>query len=143
VNPDLMALTSTQIAPPFPEAAMFDGDDEHFDPIEAPLYDAFRKYIMNQLRNLEGLGCQHIDGGVAIYQQGVFFAIVEGGKLFFKTDDHTAKPYLVRDMESFRPGEGLELLTYHRVPDDVIADDKRLVRWARRSLLVANRQQDQ
>lgn len=111
--------------------------------VAMPVGHAFREYVMSQLRHVEGLGCQQMFGGVAIYQHGVPFAILNEGRLYFKTDKHTAAEFQSRKMATYRSDDDTELASFYRVPNDVLREPERLAEWAEAALLVANRQLDQ
>lgn len=106
-------------------------------------HEEFRSFVLDQLKEVEGLACQLMYGGVAIYQHGVPFAIVREGRLFFKTDSHTVSEFTEKGMQEFHPSDEEALNTYYEVPSDVLDAPEELVKWARRALIVANRQLDQ
>lgn len=73
-------------------------------------------------------------GGHGLYQGNVFFGIVYGGRVYFKTDKKTAAKYERCGMSPFRPRPGQGLKRYYEVPVDVIEDDNELVAWAREAI---------
>ncbi len=102
--------------------------------------DSFRAFIQDQLHDLDSLRFLKMFGGYGIYQGDVFFAIVSGGKLYFKTDDTTRKKYVEYGAAPFTYGtrEGpKQLKNYYEVPVDVLEDDEQLATWARLAVQVA------
>jgi DNA transformation protein len=96
--------------------------------------DSFVDFVEDQLRNLPDVRSRAMFGGHGLYQGNVFFGIVHKGRLYFKTNPDTAKPYVERGMKPFRPGPRQSLKRYYEVPVDVIEDDGKLVSWARAAI---------
>ncbi len=102
--------------------------------------DSFMAFIQDQLHDLDGIHFLKMFGGFGIYQGDVFFAIVSGGKLYFKTDETSRQKYLEYGAAPFTYGtrDGQKKLkNYYEVPVDVLEDDEQLVTWARRAVEVA------
>lgn len=102
--------------------------------------DSFKAFVQDQLHDLEGMHFLKMFGGYGIYQGDLFFAIISGGKLYFKTDETTRKKYLEYATTPFTYGtrEGVKKLkNYYEVPVDVLEDDEQLVTWARLAVEVA------
>ncbi|HKA34865.1 MAG TPA: TfoX/Sxy family protein, partial [Candidatus Binatia bacterium] len=52
--------------------------------------DSFADFIVDQLRDLPDIDCRAMFGAHGIYQDEVFFGIVAGGRLYFKTNAYSA-----------------------------------------------------
>lgn len=78
-------------------------------------------------------------GGIGIYSDALFFALIDDDVLFFKVDDANRDDYVSRGMKAFMPFPGQPSLGYFQVPADVIEEAEELTRWARRSVEVAQR----
>jgi DNA transformation protein len=76
-------------------------------------------------------------GGVGIYSDGVFFAVLDNDTLFFKVDDHLARRYREMGMPPFAPIPGAKPMSYYQVPPAVLEDPSELVRWANESIAAA------
>jgi len=63
-----------------------------------------------------------------------FFAIVDGGRLYFRTSDATRPDYEDRGMQAFAPTPKQVLKNYFEVPVDVLEDDSLLCDWARKAV---------
>src|SRR6185503_21375363 len=74
-------------------------------------------------------------GGIGIYSDGVFFAVIDNDTLFFKVDDALAKRYRDKGMPPFAPIPGAKpMMGYYQVPPDVLEDGAALGKWARDSI---------
>ena len=101
--------------------------------------DSFRDFVLDQLAGLEARS-RAMFGGHGFYCGEVFFGIVYGGTLLFKTDADTARAYQERGMKPFQPGppgSDTTMSRYYEVPLDVLEDRTALLRWARASVAAA------
>ena len=103
--------------------------------------DGYRTYIIEQLAALPALSTRRMFGGIGIYSDALFFALIDDDVLFFKVDDANRDDYVSRGMKAFMPFPGQPSLGYFQVPADVIEEAEELTRWARRSVEVAQRKQ--
>jgi DNA transformation protein and related proteins len=101
----------------------------------------YRTYIVEQLAALPALSTRRMFGGIGIYSDACFFALIDDDVLFFKVDDSNRDDYVSRGMKAFMPFPGQPSLGYFQVPPDVIEEAEELARWARRSVEVARRKQ--
>jgi len=92
--------------------------------------NSFVAYVLDQLREIEGLGCRAMFGGHGLYRSATFFGIVSEGRLYLKTDRATVGEYMRRGMRPFRPNDRQLLKTYYEVPADVLEDRSLLAAWA-------------
>ena len=76
-------------------------------------------------------------GGVGIYAQGLFFALVAEDRLYFKVDDATRPDFERFGMEPFRPFGEDSAMGYYEVPADVVEDAAQLAPWMRKAIGVA------
>jgi DNA transformation protein len=99
--------------------------------------ESFKDYVLDQLRELEGLECRRMFGGHGFYCRGRFFAIIYHGRLYFKTSAPSRARYEERGMDQFRPRPSQGLTRYYEVPPDVIEDSRELTAWAREAVAAA------
>ena len=99
--------------------------------------DGYRIYIIDQLAALPALSTRRMFGGIGIYSDALFFALIDDDVLFFKVDDSNRDDYVSRGMKAFMPFPGQPSLGYFQVPPDVIEEAEELARWARRAVEVA------
>ena len=102
---------------------------------------SFRTFILEQLgRSVRGIRARNMFGGVGIYGEELFFALIDDDTLYFKVDDSNLADFEARGMGPFQPyGEGGETMGYYRVPDDLLEDVEVLGQWAEKAILVARR----
>jgi DNA transformation protein len=79
-------------------------------------------------------------GGVGVYSDGFFFALMDDDTLYLKVDDSNRTDFEARGLGPFRPfGEGGETMQYYPVPEDVLEVPEALRPWADKALDVARR----
>ena len=101
--------------------------------------DSFKGYVLDQLSALPEVRARAMFGAHGLYQAAHFFAILDEGRLFFKTDPESQADYLARGMEPFTyESHGqLRTMSYHEVPPEILEQPLELVLWARRAIAVA------
>ena len=73
-------------------------------------------------------------GGAGLYLDGVIFAIIVDGALYFKVDDENRPEYEAAGSGPFVPfPDKPYAMSYYRVPPKVMADGGALNEWARRA----------
>jgi DNA transformation protein len=95
--------------------------------------NSFVTFVQDQLHEL-GVSPRRMFGGYGLYHRGVFFGIVSGDQLYFKTNEQNRPDYLESGMSPFQPSEKQTLSSYYEVPADVIEDGEQLVEWARKAV---------
>lgn len=96
--------------------------------------DGFLQFVLDQLSGLRGVRSRRMFGAYGLYQKEDFFAIVDGGKLYFRTDDATRPDFERRGMRPFAPTPTQVLKNYLEVPVDILEDDSRLCEWAEKAV---------
>jgi DNA transformation protein and related proteins len=96
--------------------------------------DAFKDFVLDQLRDLEEVEARRMFGGYGIYQDETFFGIIHTGRLYFKVDESTAGDYRRLKMKPFRPNAKQTLKSYYQVPVEVIENGEQLAEWAERAI---------
>jgi len=96
--------------------------------------DTFRDFVLEQLDGIGDVVAKRMFGGLGFYRDGVFFAVADGTRLYFKVDDESKAQYVAAGMSSFKPTEKIELASYHEVPLDVIEDAAEICKWAMRAV---------
>jgi DNA transformation protein len=91
---------------------------------------SFKDFVLDQLRELDGLECRRMFGGYGLYRGDAFFGIIDKGRLYFKTTPETLPNYLARGSGPFKPSAKQTLKTYYEVPAEIIEDRQRLTEWA-------------
>lgn len=104
-----------------------------------PVSNEYIEYVREQLASLGRVTSRRMFGGVGLYANGLFFAILDGDRLYFKTDDSNRADYEARGSKPFCPfPDKPELkMNYHDVPADLLDDAEELSRWAKKAVTVA------
>ena len=97
----------------------------------------FSAYVHEQLRLLSSLTSRRMFGGIGLYSDGLFFALLADDTLYCKVDDSNRPDYVQRGMRPFVPFPDKPGMNYYEVPAEVLEDDEELARWARKSVAVA------
>ncbi len=93
-----------------------------------PFSESYRDFVLDQLSGvLPGVWAKKMFGGVGIYAQGVFFALIADDVLYL---------YTAEEERPAREAEGARRFhhQYYEVPVEVLEDADELGEWARRAL---------
>jgi len=95
-------------------------------------------YVIEQLTPLR-VTSRRMFGGVGLYADGLFFAILAEDTLYFKTNDSNRAAYEARGSQPFCPfpDKPAMKMNYHEVPAELLDDGEELTRWAKISVAVA------
>ena len=101
--------------------------------------ESFKEFVLDQLSALPDVRARAMFGAHGLYQGESFFAILDEGRLFFKTDAQSQTDYSARGMGPFTYESKGRVMTmsYHEVPPDVLENREDLVAWARRAIQIA------
>lgn len=105
-----------------------------------PALDETVDFIFEQLSGLGELRARKMFGGVGLYCDELFFALVGRGALYMKVDDSNRADYEARGCEAFRPDlEQPQSMNYFELPVEVLERREEALAWGRKSLEVARR----
>lgn len=101
--------------------------------------NSFKEYVLDQLSALPEVRARAMFGAHGLYCEGKFFAILDEGRLYFKTDAQSAAEYEARGMGRFSYELEGRVITfqYHEVPPEILEQPPELAAWARRAVAVA------
>src|SRR5690349_16294697 len=101
--------------------------------------ESFKEFVLDQLRALPDVRTRAMFGAYGLYQGEFFFAILDEGRVFFKTDAVTERDYASRGMGPFTyESRGrVQTMSYREVPPDVLENAPELVLWAQRAIQAA------
>ena len=102
-----------------------------------PVNDGYREYVMERLECVGQVTARDMFGGVGIYFEGLFCALIAEDVLYFKVDDMNRPDYEAAGMGPFRSGG--QTMQFYEVPEDVLEDEEKLRLWAGKALDVARR----
>jgi len=101
--------------------------------------DSFKEFVLDQLSALPDVRARAMFGAHGLYQGENFFAILDEGRLFFKTDAASETDYTARGMGAFTyelKGKPMTM-AYHEVPPEVLENAPELAAWARKAIELA------
>ena len=101
----------------------------------------YQTFVLDQLRRvLPGVRAKRMFGGVGLYADDLFFALIDDDVLFLKADDETRGDFERRRLRPFQPfGEGTAVMQYYQLPEDLLEDPEALRPWAESAVAVARR----
>ncbi len=101
----------------------------------------FHDYVMQDvLGRIRGVSSRAMFGGHGIYKDGVVFAIIADGELYFKVDDSNRKDYEAAGSKPFAysaKDRKLVTMSYWEVPASVMEDPDEVASWVERSVKVS------
>lgn len=101
--------------------------------------EEYREFVLDQLGRVLPVTWRRLFGGVGIYGDGLFFAVIDDDTLYFKVDETNRPDFEALGMEPFRPIPDAKPMAYFAVPGDVLEDVELLGRWIEKALDVARR----
>jgi DNA transformation protein and related proteins len=101
--------------------------------------ESYRVFVLEQLGRVTPVTARSMFGGVGIYAEGLFFALIAEDRLYFKVDDATRPDFERLRMEPFRPFGEESAMGYYEVPADVVEDSGQLARWMKQAIDVASK----
>lgn len=100
----------------------------------------FLSYVIDQLSGLGSLRSRRMFGGIGLYCDELFFAVIDDDVVYFKVDDFNRADYIARGSQAFRPvtdDPNAVSINYFNLPEDVLEDTDEALRWARKSVVIA------
>jgi DNA transformation protein len=96
-------------------------------------------YVLEQLAALSQVRARRMFGGVGLYSDDIFFAIISDDTVYLRVDDLSRADFVARGMAAFRPyADRPEVsMSYFEVPADVLEDAGTFVEWSRRAVAAA------
>jgi DNA transformation protein len=106
-----------------------------------PVSPEYREFVLESLgRVAPAVTSRRMFGGVGVYSDGFFFALMDDDTLFLKVDDSNRGDFQALGMEPFRPyGDDQQSMNYYELPADLLEDTEALRPWVGRSIDVARR----
>lgn len=92
--------------------------------------EEFLAQVLDRLADVASLESRPMLGGHGLYSGGKFFGIVWRGRVFFRTNEHTAPQYVSSGAEYFQSSPTQTLKQFFEVPAAVVDRPGELLRWA-------------
>jgi DNA transformation protein and related proteins len=99
--------------------------------------ESYRDFVLEQLGRVTPVTGKSMFGGVGIYSQGLFFALIAEDRLYFKVNDTTRLDFERLGMEPFRPFGEDRAMGYYEVPADVVEDSAQLAARMKKAIDVS------
>src|SRR4051812_30467292 len=99
----------------------------------------YRAAVEEKLSAAVPLRTKPMFGGVGIYSEELFFALIAEDKLYFKVSELNQADFEARGMEPFYPYDSPKPMGYWELPPGVIDDHEELRVWIDKALAVASR----
>jgi len=98
---------------------------------------SYLDFVLEQLSGVRRVSHRRMFGGVGLYSDDVFFAVIDNDTMFFKVNDETRSRYEARKMPAFAPIPGKPPMRgYYQVPPGVLEDADELTSWATQAVAV-------
>ncbi len=98
--------------------------------------ESFKDYVLDLFTDFGVVNVKSMFGGWGLYKDGIIFAIIVDGELYFKVDSSNKKDYEdygSRPFEYTREGKQVAL-SYWLLPEEVMEDREKLYDWAQKSI---------
>lgn len=101
-------------------------------------FSEFHDYIVHDIfSGMPGITSRRIFSDSGIYKDGIFFAIISDGELYFRTDEKSRPEFIKYGSEPFsypRAGKTATLKNYWRVPEEIIEDREKIFDWVKEAV---------
>ena len=104
-----------------------------------PVSAEYLDYVVDQLACVGEINAKRMFGGVGLYYDGLFFAVIASDVLYFKVDDENRPMFEAAGVKPFQPYEEGYSMSYYEVPVDVLENTDDLRKWALGSIAAAGR----
>lgn len=98
---------------------------------------AYREMVEEKLGVVAPIHTRPMFGGVGIYSQELFFALIAEDRLYLKVDDSNRADFEERGMEAFFPYDSPTPMGYYELPPGVLENPAELGVWVDKALRVA------
>ena len=103
-----------------------------------PVTAEYREYVLEQLRRVAPVTHRSMFGGVGIYSDGLFFALMDDDTLYLKVDDSNRGDFEAAGARPFSPfGDPSMVMRYCELPADLLEDPDALRPWVFKAIDVA------
>ena len=96
----------------------------------------YLNFVLEQLAPVGPLTSRKMFGGVGLYAQDLFFALIDDDTLYLKGDETLRPDFQAAGGHQFAPF-GMSPMAYWTAPAEALDEPELMVAWARRSIAVA------
>ena len=97
----------------------------------------YREFVLEQLGRVVPVTSRSMFGGVGVYSDGLFFALMDDDTLYLKVDDCNRGDFEAAGSGPFRPFGDEQVMQYYDLPAELLEDADRLRPWILKSIDVA------
>ncbi len=102
--------------------------------------DDFLEHVQATLVKLGTVTARKMFGGLGLYCDTIFFALIADDILYLKVDDTNRADYEDLGYEGFQPfPDKPSRMNYYELPPQVLQDPRAAVRWAKKSVEIARK----
>ncbi len=100
--------------------------------------DDYLAFVLEQLGRVTSVTSRRMFGGVGLYADGVFFAVIDNNQLFLRTGPGNLADYESAGSAPFQPmGPDTKPMSYHELPVGVLEDVAKLRLWVSKAITEA------
>lgn len=95
--------------------------------------DSSLRNILDLMRDFAEVRARAMFGGHGLYRDGLMFALLADGGLYFKVDEQSRPVFAARDLRAFSfmaRGRAVQL-SYHEAPPEAMEDKAEMANWCR------------
>ncbi len=105
-----------------------------------PVTEAKVKELLAPLSAVRTITSRKMFGGIGIYSDGIFFAVIDDDRLFFKADSVNDPEFDKYDAQQWViAGDPPSPMPYREVPAVILSDPEAIVAWIDAAVGVATR----
>lgn len=101
--------------------------------------EGYQAFVLEQLGRVTRPSAKRMFGGVGVYADNLFIAVIDDDQLYFKVDSTNRSDFEKAGCEPFRPYKDERTMSYYEVPIEVLEDPERLREWTNKVIEVARR----
>lgn len=100
----------------------------------------YLEYVRDQLDGIGTITARKMFGGIGLYCDGTFFALIANDVLYLKVDDSNRAAFEELGYEGFQPfPDKPDRMNYFEIPTEILERPVRAREWAQRSVDVARK----
>jgi DNA transformation protein len=100
---------------------------------------ALADHVLDLLMPLGGVTRRYMFGGWGFYKDGLFFALIAGGRFYLKTGPCNEQEFLDAGLApwAYKTDKGNLSMRYHEAPEGALENPSLMAVWARKGLAAA------
>lgn len=104
-----------------------------------PVTGSFVEFVLEQLERVGPVTPKRMFGGVGLYADDLFFALLANDVLYLKADGSVRGEFEAAGARPFQPypDRGRGTMQYYSVPAEILEDSDALIVWAKKSVAVS------